>query len=134
MVPMAELHSPKKGGKGQEKSVLARPSTKKTFPYVTSKISTGVKKIKTQAAAPSQSDGLTAKRRDEPFGRVSTHLLAKFLQRKYTQSQFVYKIKKENNAKTLEIGSDFNFLDKGFETYIPHEARLNKRPYTGQPA
>lgn len=60
-----------------------KPATKKSFNNVVSKIDTGVKKA-TQSVGQHQSDGLTAKRKDEMFGRLSTHALAKFLARKYT--------------------------------------------------
>jgi hypothetical protein len=63
-----------------------KPSSKKSFHSVTSKIDTGVKKKSITAQVGGHvSDGLTAKRRDELFGRVSIHNLSKFLKKNYTQ-------------------------------------------------
>lgn len=45
------------------------------------------------------SDGLTAKRKDELYGRLSTHLLAKFLNQKYPQQYFIKKLKEDNQVK-----------------------------------
>ena len=40
-----------------------------------------------------------AKRKDELYGRLSTHLLAKFLNQKYPQYLFIQKLKEENHVK-----------------------------------
>jgi len=72
-----------------------KPNTKKTFTNVVSKIDTGVKKSMIAAATSVRvSDGVTAKNKDELFGRVSTDQLAKFLMQQYNQAQFVYVVKK----------------------------------------
>jgi hypothetical protein len=82
--PLGDLYSDK-DKKGGERSAANRPSTKKNFHNVTSKIDCGTKKKSiTASAGLHQSDGLTAKRKDELFGRVSQHTLAKFLNKKYT--------------------------------------------------
>ena len=50
-----------------------------------SRIDTGVKKKSITATAGGHvSDGLTVKRRDELYGRVSIHSLSKFLKKNYT--------------------------------------------------
>ena len=82
--PLGEIYqeSSKKGPNG-EKRALQNPATKKTFKFVKSKIDHGFKKKKNTVATVTVSDGLLAKRRDELYGRCSTHLLAKFLSQKY---------------------------------------------------
>ena len=67
------------------------------------------------------------------FGRVSTELVAKFLTTKITQGQFIYKLKKENRQKWDDKGTDFNFVDEGYVTKLPHDVRMNKRPLTAMP-
>lgn len=71
--------------------------------------------------------------RDEMFGRVSGELVAKFLTQKLTQNQFIKLIKKENGSKVENLGTDFNYVDVGYQTQLPHSVRINKRPLTGQP-
>lgn len=66
---------------------------------MTSKIDHGLKKKSNANAGSHISDGLMAKRKDELFGRLSSHLLAKFLAQKYTQQVFIKKIKEENQVK-----------------------------------
>jgi hypothetical protein len=62
-----------------------KPSTKKSFHNVTSKVDSGVKKSSiTASTGGHQSNGITAKRRDELYGRINIHSLAKFLNKKYT--------------------------------------------------
>jgi len=64
---------------GVKKAV--KPNFNKTYLNVPSKINTGVKK--TQIVVTSrQSNDLTAKKRDELYGRVSGELVAKFLTQK----------------------------------------------------
>ena len=82
--PLQDIYSEKEKKKGGEKSAAMKPSTKKSFHNVTSKVDCGVKKKSVTASTGHQSDGLTAKRRDELFGRVTIHSLAKFLNQKYT--------------------------------------------------
>jgi len=78
-LPLGDIYSAKsKKGNGEKSSAL-KPSTKKTFSNISSKIDTGVKKSSTAVQGSRQSDGLTSKRKDELFGRLSTHALAKFL-------------------------------------------------------
>lgn len=98
--PLAEIYqeSTKKGPNG-EKRALQNPATKKTFKFVTSKIDHGLKKKSTASQGSHISDGLVAKRKDELYGRLSTHLLAKFLAQKYTQFMFIKKLKEENHVK-----------------------------------
>eukprot|EP00356_Strombidium_inclinatum_P006016 CAMPEP_0170503674 /NCGR_PEP_ID=MMETSP0208-20121228/45548_1 /TAXON_ID=197538 /ORGANISM="Strombidium inclinatum, Strain S3" /LENGTH=95 /DNA_ID=CAMNT_0010783445 /DNA_START=9 /DNA_END=296 /DNA_ORIENTATION=- len=77
--PLGEIYSSKqKKGRG-EKSAALKPSTKKAFFNVSSRIDTGVKKSVTTTQGQRQSDGLTSKRKDEMYGRLSSHALAKFL-------------------------------------------------------
>ena len=84
--PLGEIYSDR-DKKGGERSAANRPSTKKSFNNVTSKIDCGNKKKSiTSSAGQHQSDGLTAKRKDEMYGRLSHHTLAKFLKQKYTQA------------------------------------------------
>ena len=114
------------------KKVGLKPEAKKGFTNVVSKLDTGVKKTKTVVAV-RQSDGATAKKKEEMYGRVGTEQLAKFLTGKFTQSQFVRKIKVENGARLDDKGSDFNFIDNSYEKSIPHDVRINKRPITANP-
>jgi hypothetical protein len=60
--------------------------------------------------------------------------LAKFLNKKYTQPQFITKLKQENGVRMDDKGSDFNYTDPGYVQVLSHEVRLNKRPITGKPA
>lgn len=66
----------------------------KQFTNIVSKIDTGVKKSK-QTVKARQSNDLTAKKKDELFGRVSGELVAKFLTSKITQNQFTKMVKKD---------------------------------------
>jgi hypothetical protein len=78
-LPLGEIYSEaKKTKKGGDKSALSRPGTKKQYPYVNPKVNTGAKKS-LQTGGSNMSDGLAAKRKDELFGRVTSHTLAKFL-------------------------------------------------------
>ena len=130
---MADIYS-EKDKKGGERSAANRPSTKKSFHNVTSRIDCGTKKKSiTASAGQNQSDGLTAKRKDELYGRLTHHTLAKFLNRKYTQTQFITKIKQENGVRMDDKGTDFNYTDAGYVAQLSHEVRLNKRPITGKP-
>ena len=80
--PMGEIAAQTEKKKGDKKSNM-KPHTKKTFTNVVSKIDTGVKK-RIVAQTTHISDGLTAKRKEEMFGRISSEALAKFLTQKYT--------------------------------------------------
>ena len=40
---------------------------------------------------------------------------------------------KRDNQKLDDFGTDFNFVDPGYVTNLPHEVRLNKRPLTAAP-
>ena len=61
-----------------KKHPLQNPATKRQFKYIGSKVNTGQKR-KSAAVGKEESDGLTAKRKDEMFGRVSPSMLSKFL-------------------------------------------------------
>jgi len=41
--------------------------------------------------------------------------------------------KNENMNKADYRGTDFNYVDEGYVTIIPHEVRINKRPLTANP-
>ena len=69
------------------------PKTKKSFGAVTSKLDTGIKNKGAQASGARVSDGVTAKRKDELYGRLEPNLLAKFLSGKFNQNTFVTKLK-----------------------------------------
>lgn len=88
--PLSQIYqeNTRKGPNG-EKPALQNPSTKKSFKFVTSRIDHGLKKKQASNQASHVSDGLTAKRKDELYGRLSTHLLAKFLSQKYPQYLFI---------------------------------------------
>lgn len=98
--PLSQIYqeNTRKGPNG-EKPALQNPSTKKTFRFVTSKIDHGFKKKQASNQAAHVSDGLMAKRKDELYGRLSTHLLAKFLTQKQPQYQFIKKLKEENHVR-----------------------------------
>jgi len=132
--PLAEIYQDgqKKGPNG-ERRALQNPATKKVFKYITAKIDSGFKKKANASQGSHVSDGLMAKRKDELFGRLSTHLLAKFLSRKYPQSLFIKKLKEENQVKMEDTGTDFNYVDDGYATNFAHSVRLNKRPITAKP-
>jgi hypothetical protein len=72
------------------------PKTKKSFGNVTSKLDTGIKHKVNSSSGLRVSDGITAKRKDELYGRLSTTLLQKFLNGKYDQNTFITKLKIEN--------------------------------------
>lgn len=78
------------------------PKTKKHFGNITSKLDTGLKHKVSSSQGMRQSDGITAKRKDELYGRVSTTLLAKFLNGKYKQSTFIEKLKIENRQVLVD--------------------------------
>jgi hypothetical protein len=40
---------------------------------------------------------------------------------------------KKENCKTDDRGTDFNYVDQGYVTELPHDVRINKRPLTGPP-
>jgi len=84
--PLGEIadEDDKKRGKKPKKAQI-----KKNFMNVQSKLDTGVKKTVVATAGQHQSDGLTAKRKDELFGRLSGQDLAKFLSSKYNQTTFL---------------------------------------------
>lgn len=69
------------------------PKTKKSFGAVTSKLDTGIKNKGSQATGARVSDGVTAKRKDEMYGRLDPKLLAKFLSGKFDQNTFINKLK-----------------------------------------
>lgn len=79
--PMGEIAEEEVKKRGAKKKL--KPSTKKAFTNVVSKINTGVKKTKT-AVNVRQSNDLTAKKKDELFGRVNTETIARFLTQKIT--------------------------------------------------
>ena len=84
--PMGEIVEEATKKKGLKKAG-PKPNTKKTFTNVVSRIDTGVKKSLIAAATSVRvSDGVTAKNKDELFGRVSTEQLAKFLMQQYNQA------------------------------------------------
>ena len=85
------------------------------------------------ASSSHQSDGLTAKRKDELYGRITAQQLAKFLAGKWSQKQFVARVKLENSARFEDVGSHFNYIDDGHVKKMNHHVRLNKRPLTGRP-
>lgn len=72
------------------------PKTKKSFGNVTSKLDTGIRHKVSSGQGMRVSDGITAKRKDELYGRLSTTLLSKFLNGKYDQNTFIQKLKIEN--------------------------------------
>ena len=45
----------------------------------------------------------------------------------------MYKVKKENKVRLDDKGTDFNYTDEGYQTMVPHQARVNKRPTTAKP-
>ena len=77
--PIGEIASAKDLKKGKKPV----KKTMKHFSTITSKIDTGMKKEKVSSVGVHQSDGLTAKRKDELFGRLSGLTLANFLSSKY---------------------------------------------------
>ena len=122
---------PEGSGADGKKHPLQNPATKKTYPQIGSKVSTGQKRKSAQVAQ-QQSDGLTAKKRDEMFGRVRPDLLAQFLHGKMNQGEFIARVRSENGDKTAP-DTDFNFIDAGYTKPMGHAIRLNKRPLTGVP-
>ena len=86
---IADEEHRKKCGKKKE----FKPIIKKSFGTISSKIDTGISKNKAQADMnrlnTRQSNDLTAKRRDELFGRVTCQNVARFLTSKLTQHKFV---------------------------------------------
>ena len=92
-----------------------------------------MKKEKVSAVGVHQSDGLTAKRKDELFGRLNGITLANFLSSKYNQATFMYKLRTDNQERLDDKGTDFNYADKGFHTHLAHSVRINKRPITAYP-
>jgi len=67
--PMSDIQEELVRKRGNKAKGL-KPSAKKDFTNIVSKLDTGVKKTKT-AVAVRQSDGITAKKKEELFGRVS---------------------------------------------------------------
>lgn len=129
--PMGQIAEEDQRKKGAKQNQM-KPSTKKHFTNVVSKLDTGVKKRQV-ATNIRQSNDLTAKKKDELFGRVSTEMIAKFLTQKVSQYEFIKKMKNENAYRIDDRGGDFNYTDAGYVTSLPHQVRLNKRPLTAAP-
>ena len=55
-----------------------------------------MKKEKVSTVGVHQSDGLTAKRKDELYGRLNGLTLANFLSSKFNQATFMYKLRSDN--------------------------------------
>ena len=128
--PIGEIasESDKKKGKKSVKKIQM-----KHFSNIGSRIDTGMKKEKVSTVGVHQSDGLTAKRKDELFGRLSGLTLANFLSSKYNQATFMYKLRTDNQERLDDKGTDFNYADAGYKLQLAHSVRINKRPITAYP-